>query len=313
MNVVPGGQLADPRLFNPYAGFGAGIGSGINMGSQLQDIVIKRQQAEEAARLAPLRQQALMQQLAAGRQQFGQLEEMNPILLERARAERHLADIALPGQEALAAEPTRIKQSEFTDLDDQGNLARYGSFKVIDKKTGEVGYQPRAYLGTVKTKQQLEEEKLNAQSMRDYHAALGNSSMQKAATADDIAKYKQLHPNVRTQQVYDKDLNVFEQVINPNGTLGAAVQVLLPNGQPAKRPANAQSDINLLFSGAGPASASVAPAAAPALNTDALSNLAGEFSQKSFATEGAAQAAAAAGTLKPGDKIIVAGVKGTWQ
>lgn len=290
VGVVPGYQLANPSYFNPYANLQQGLQSGVNMGAQIQDILLKNKQEQDNAEIQPLRVKLMQAELAHAHQQ------------------QHLADIQLPGQEIKAKEPIRIKQSEFLDLDEGGNLAKFGSFKVIDPVTGEVGHQPRAYLGTVKTKDQLEQDKLNAAALRDYRTGLGTAAQTKAVTAQQLLQWKQQNPTVKTKTFYDKDLNVFEQAINPDGSLGASVQIILPDGSPAKRPASQMDGLAAALGAlAGPqnqpapaqphvmnpvapaptqlppspqtnppVSASM-PAGAPSANLDALGNLANQF------------------------------------
>lgn len=312
VNVTPGYQLANPTLFNAGAPLAQGFSSGTNMAAQVQDMMLKKKAEQDNEQVLPLRLQLMQAEVT------------------RAQQQQHLSDIEMPGKEIMAKQPIKIKQSEFLDLDDEGNLQKYGSFKIIDPTTGEVGYQPRGLLGTVKTKQQLEDDKANAEALRTYRQGLGEAAQTKAATAAQIAAWKQANPTVKTKTFFDKDLNVFEQVVNADGTLGAAVQVLLPNGQPAKKPASQMDGLAAALgalagpganptatptAGATPSPSAQMPAAGVTGNLDALGNLANQFAAqpKVFANEAAAAAAANAGLIKHGDRIVVAGVSGTWQ
>lgn len=232
VSVMPQVQLANPAYFDAYGGIARGLSAGANMGSQLQNIILSTRQAKIDDQMQPLRM-ALMQ---------GQVNEqpLHQALLGaqllRAEQERRLTDIEMPGKEALARQPIKQLQSTFMDTDEYGNLNEYGSYKYINPETQEVTYTPRVQIKTVKTKEQLEQERLNNEAMRDYRTGLGAAAQVRAATAEQVASWKAANPTVKTKTYYDKDNNVFEQVINHDGSMGPSVQVMLPNGQPAKKP-----------------------------------------------------------------------------
>lgn len=272
VNVAPGYQLANPSYFNPYQNLQQGLQSGVNMGAQLQDIVLKNKAEQDSAAIQPLRVQLMQAELA------------------RAQQQQRLTDINMPRQVALSSQPietpigTELGYTDYTDPENpKGDLVEYGHFKVVDPAT-QAETQVSRPIRTVKTAAQIEEERLNAGALRDYRGGLGAAAQQRAATAEQIAAWKQQNPTVKTKTVYDKDLNVFEQAINPDGSLGASVQVVLPNGQPAKRPASQMDGLAAALGALGGAQPTpTAPAgpvsgAAPSANLDALGNLANQFS-----------------------------------
>ncbi len=148
LSVMPQFQGVDPRLFNFGGALAEGLTSGVNTGGKLQDIQLAREAADYAMSQRPMKEQlADIQLQSAG------------VGLEGQKAARHLADIALPGEEIKAKQPIVLEENTFTDLDENGNLAEYKRQKKQDPTTGEISYAPRIYSKTLKTKAQLESDK----------------------------------------------------------------------------------------------------------------------------------------------------------
>lgn len=304
---MPQVQLANPSYFNPYTAASAGISQGVNLGAQLQDIAAARDKLAYEQSIRPLNRQLMDVQIA------------------NAQRAGKLADLRYPGEAAMAKQPIEKEEGTYMDYDESGNLVEYKTTKEIDPQTGEETQYTGIPKRTIKTADQIAEEKANNEAMRNYRVNVGEGAVKRAATAAEIAAWKQANPTVKTRQVYDKDMNVFEQAINSDGSLGEVVQVLLPNGQPAKRPQQ-QTSFQFLMgdqsAGAQPQAAIPVGASMPsaASGGDALDQLTQQFSvapaaasSNAFATEADAEAAAAKGLIQKGDKIIIAGHSGTWQ
>ncbi len=288
VSVMPQVQLANPAYFDPYSRLASGITSGGNLASQLNDIIIRHHQDQISQAIAPLQRQLLQGQIDTQPLQ----QQLLGAQLARANTEQQLADVELPGKIAVAQQPIRQLQSTFQDTDEYGNLNEYGSYKYINPQTQEVTYTPRVQIKTVKTKEQLEQDRLNAEAMRAYRQGLGEAAGVKAATAQQIAAWKQANPKVQTRTFYDKDLNAYEQVINPDGTLGPSVAIMLPNGQQAKKPQTELGGLSAAIgalTGANPAAptapqatpqaaaAPVAPAGGAPFDVDALKAATSQF------------------------------------
>lgn len=243
VSVIPSFQGVNPALFNTAGSFGRGLDEGIAARQSLLQI-----QQEQA--LAPLRQSLLQAQI------------------QREQGANRLQDIAFPVAQAEANRkqteaglPVQTDQTTFQDLDDAGNLVEYATRKEINPQTGEVNEYTGIPLRTLKTKTQLEQEANMNQALADYRRNLG----QAANTRADAWRSSQ-GPRAKINTVYDAQGNVYQQVVNSDGTTSQPRLVILPDGTPAKRPAN-QSPFGLIFptsgapAGAGAAGAPVAPSA----------------------------------------------------
>lgn len=322
VSVMPGFQLANPAYFDPYSRIAQGLQSGVNIGSQLSEIANRRRQQEEEMALAPMRIQLLQAQLAKAQQQaaipdivWGDTTDVDtsrtyPAAVDIVRDEQGNPVLGNDGQPVY--QPTGEPSIEYGDIVRTSRGIQYlpgGGTAPIEKKT-TLKLAADREIDELNKRSLMTQREAAAQAARDRiaqktasDAAKNALDERKVATAEQVAAYKMANPKVKTKTFYDAENNVFEQIVNDDGSLGEAVQVILPTGQPAKRPQPQNPWM-------------IAPA--PVVSgTDPLKSKVKQESGTGgileFGSIEQAEAAGNSGRLKKGTKIIIAGRPATWQ
>lgn len=336
----PGIQYLNPGLLTPQ------LTNILPAASQGAGFVSQLAQISDEAKLAPLRQQ--LQEIAVQRQQA----EIENLPLQRQLQQIQLARQSQPMERVLGTELKRIPRINspedtpaqdangnytFEEGDTNYDLAPIQRIEVTDPRTMASSIEERQ-LTPIATAETLSDRADNQEIKRIREESLAESRAINRQLAIDRLNNPEwtrvgfgLNPATGTQSYVIVNKKTGERQVIPSDL------VPIPTGQDAmmskmdailgggaKAAPNARGPMfNLPGLGGAPAAAVVAPSDTPAVIEDSetqslIDDLTKEFSNAVvlplvFNTVAEAEAAAAAGQIGAGSKIIVGGKTATWQ
>lgn len=347
VSVMPNVQLADPRMFDPYSGIVNGLAAGTNIAGGLQNIMLNRQRQNLADA-----QEARAAEMAAYNQSRRPIQEqLQNMQIEEGQLGLTSLRATVPRKVAEAQMPIENQTGTFIDIDDDGNEVQYGNIQFVDPVTKEKGTYTGRPLKTLRTAAQIAADAERAavanESSRALAAQRGTikdpygyavAELEQAQAEGDAkgveywsARIKRLNaqPGILVPgTVADREIEKLS--VDASVTLGQA-QVLAQtqeglsamqklaaiksftakNGVPPAMIKLTPEEQAVLNSSKQAATNPAAPAARPMPRPAAAA--APKPAARTFATVADAEAAAAAGLIRPGDEISVAGQLGQWQ
>jgi hypothetical protein len=248
---IPQIQYANPALFNPYGSLSSGITQGVETAGRLQDIQLRKAmntRQQQQMEMEQQMQQARLNDIQYGVEQRPALEEERRLRLEELRRNAELNSAGQFGKMADAGQPHIYKDQ---DQEEKVINPQTGDQELWVRRTGVFQngdpwheFTPKKVL---KTKEELQQEAELNKANVSYKTNEGEAAMLRAQNSQLAAQYKIDHPNAKTKTFSDENGYQFEQIIYPDGRLGAAVPVMLPDGKQAKVKASELTKTNAIL------------------------------------------------------------------
>lgn len=266
LSVMPVQPNINPTLFNPLGAVSEGLDAGLRDRQILQELAIRKAQADREAAEAPLRMLNLDEQVrgnrlanivAAAKAPYAGPEAQAQLLSARTAAD--VAAAQAPGKITMAGEPISSVKSSFLDTNENGDLEKWNIVEEIDPRTGQKSLH-NYKVETVKTAAQIQREQEMADALNAYRANMGQAAGVRASAAQAAAEARAKYPNNVTRVVNDADGNQFLIVHDKAGNILKTEPITLgtnAQGQPnpAKRlmqPSAAQLIMGMGGAPAGP-------------------------------------------------------------